>query len=176
MHEIVPVPWIPYIAIEYLNAIVRPGWQVFEWGSGGSTIYWMLHCARVTSIEHDLDWYKAVQAALAEYPDDRYGCDHRLIPGELDFQRYAEAILEFPDESFDLVFVDGRARIACIHNAHDKVKPGGWLLLDNSDMQELARRARVLLATWTPRSFLGHGRGFAEAWEATLWRKGKQDR
>jgi predicted O-methyltransferase YrrM len=59
-----------------------------------------------------------------------HGIDHNTA-----FRKYAAAILGYPDESFDLVFVDGEAscRDWCIANALPKIKPGGYLLLDDSD-------------------------------------------
>lgn len=49
------------------------------------------------------------------------------------FEEYVKSIEEYPDESFDLVLVDGRHRSFCIPHAIPKVRPGGYLMLDNSD-------------------------------------------
>ncbi|HLI94422.1 MAG TPA: hypothetical protein VKU83_12450, partial [Puia sp.] len=43
------------------------------------------------------------------------------------------AIDVYPDSHFDVIIVDGRARPSCIKHALPKLKPGGWLLVDNSD-------------------------------------------
>lgn len=136
------VPWIVPSSLEAINSIVQPDWSVFEWGSGGSTVYWARHCASVISIEHNSEWIGRTtalleKAALMDKVDLRYV--QGLPETEKDrFKPYAGAILEYPDESFDLVFVDGEAscRDLCLANSLSKVKPGGILLLDNSNWLE----------------------------------------
>lgn len=190
MYQIEPHPWIPYVARDFLATVVSPDWWAFEWGSGGSTIYWAQHCAHVVSIEHSREWYDTVQGALAAAG---LRGQVQLVPGELpclvagpnvnhpahyfdlhhpelNFKRYVEAIDEYPDEHFDLIFVDGMARPSCITYGVGKVKPGGWLLLDNSDVAAL-HDVLPLLADWERLDFLGQGRGFINPWQATFWRK-----
>ena len=52
---------------------------------------------------------------------------------------YATFIDSFPDHSFDLIVIDGRARAACIQHAIRKVKKGGYLLIDNSERYDLSK-------------------------------------
>ncbi len=51
----------------------------------------------------------------------------------LDFQNYVTQIDAFPDSTFDIVLVDGRARPACLIHALPKVRRGGLLILDNAE-------------------------------------------
>jgi hypothetical protein len=46
---------------------------------------------------------------------------------------YVQAILTTEDSSFDIVVVDGQARNACCKAAAERLRPGGLLVLDNSD-------------------------------------------
>jgi len=132
-------PWIVPAALAVLKTLVQPEWRVFEWGAGGSTLFWSNECASSVAIEHNPLWIERVTAMMHrhECPNNvhlRYvqghGIDHNKA-----FRNYAAAILEYPDESFDLVSVDGEAssRGWCVTNAIPKIKPGGYLLLDNSD-------------------------------------------
>lgn len=50
------VPWITYPAFRQLERIVRPGSRVFEYGCGGSSLWWASHAAEVISVEHDAAW------------------------------------------------------------------------------------------------------------------------
>jgi hypothetical protein len=50
------VPWITYPAFRQLQRIVKPDSKVFEYGCGGSSIWWASHAAEVTSVEHDAAW------------------------------------------------------------------------------------------------------------------------
>jgi hypothetical protein len=50
------VPWITYPAFRQLQRLVKPDWKVFEYGCGGSSLWWAAHTAEVTSVEHDAAW------------------------------------------------------------------------------------------------------------------------
>ncbi|MCA9907704.1 MAG: hypothetical protein KC519_03580, partial [Anaerolineae bacterium] len=63
-----PSPWLGFDAIDYLAARISPGWRVFEYGSGGSTLFWLKSGAEVVSIEHDADWYAQMQQRLMQNP------------------------------------------------------------------------------------------------------------
>lgn len=139
------IPWIVPTAFEFLYSIAKPSWKVFEWGAGGSTIWFVKNVNYTISIEHNREWYDRVHNMLKKHiydagivPNDFYLL---MVPGvkivkDKDrFCCYADVIRMFPDEFFDLVFVDGEAssRGWCVRNAVPKLKPGGWLMLDNSD-------------------------------------------
>lgn len=133
-------PWVVPSSLKAIDKLVQPDWKIYEWGAGGSTCYWARECASVISIEHNSKWIDRVNKMLAreEGLTDKVELHHvRGLPkDEKDrFRPYADTILEYPDESFDLVFVDGEAssRGWCLTNGLSKVKPGGILLLDNSN-------------------------------------------
>jgi SAM-dependent methyltransferase len=50
------VPWITYPAFRQLQRVIKPGFKVFEYGCGGSSLWWAAHAAEVTSVEHDAAW------------------------------------------------------------------------------------------------------------------------
>ena len=130
------IPWIVPESLEALQAVIQPHWNVFEWGSGGSTTFWARNCSFVVSIEHNPEWITRTWKQLHRHKVDKHRVCLQYCPGiEGKFREYARAILAYPDESFDLVFVDGEAssRGWCLNNALSKVKVGGYLLLDNSD-------------------------------------------
>jgi hypothetical protein len=142
------MPWVPFVARRWLEHRLRPDMEAFEWGSGGSTFFFARRVARVVSVEHDEAWGRIVRSRL-EAQDVR-NCDYRLAPGEagrasagfgsghrgaehLDFENYVREIERFPDECFDVVMIDGRARLACLELSWSKVGVGGIVFLDNSD-------------------------------------------
>ena len=128
-------PWITPKSLEYIKSIIKPDWKVFEWGSGGSTAFWSRNCAKVISVEHNTEWI--VRMVRLDCPQNWVllyvrgkGIDHNSA-----FVGYSEAVDDYPDEYFDLVFVDGEAssRGWCLQNAMRKLKPGGIMLVDNSN-------------------------------------------
>jgi hypothetical protein len=143
--------WIVFKAKTFLDRLMRPGIRVFEYGAGGSTLYFLKHGCELISVEHHPEWFAKVQKEVQrrEYlgwkgflrePDARdLGGAVARVPGSYEsqfpgytantFQAYATTIEDFPDRSFDLVLVDGRARVSCVHHAASKVKRNGWLVL-----------------------------------------------
>lgn len=133
------LPFILPQALDHLDYILPDLSHVFEWGSGGSTVYWARHCDDVVSIEQNPEWLIRTANLLAR---EDLVVDLWLVrgpPRDPGFIRYADTILFFGDDTFDLVFVDGEraCRHRCLSNAIPKVHPGGWLMVDNSNWFDL---------------------------------------
>jgi predicted O-methyltransferase YrrM len=128
------IPWITPGSFQVIESLVQPTWDVFEWGAGGSTCYWANKCNGIISVEHNPEWVTRVSKMLMERELHALLLPVRKGPGNT-FHNYADAILRYSNESFDLVMVDGEAscRGRCLLNAMPKVRPGGILLLDNSN-------------------------------------------
>ncbi len=182
------LPWMVYPAIDFLEERDLRGAWVFEYGSGGSTRYWLRKgAARVVSIEHDPQWFAIMQThaasptvelRLVEAEHDHAAIDaDRADPAAFvsdgprfrahRFTRYVQQIDGFPDASFDVVLVDGRARPSCIVHAAPKVKRGGLLIVDNADRDYYFTRTQPFLAGFSPQWFRGAGPAGALRW-ATL--------
>lgn len=141
-------PWIVPEALVHLKRIVQPDWTVFEWGSGGSTVFWSKYCKLVISIEHDANWLTRTTELLTKHGCKANWMIHH-VPGVPDatgqmhhltsFRNYADSILSFGRlEPYDLIYVDGEAscRGWCLDHSLSRVKQGGYLLLDNSNWLE----------------------------------------
>jgi predicted O-methyltransferase YrrM len=152
------LPWLTFAAIRRLNRILRPSMRIFEYGSGGSTLFFARRAASVTSIEHDPHWSEIVATSLQTHGYSN--CELRLIqpcktdgdfggdpsdPGAygtsdvslsgFSFLNYASSIDTYPDGHFDLVCIDGRARPSCFKHALPKVTIGGYIVWDNSERE-----------------------------------------
>jgi len=122
-----PQPWYTYPAIEYLKQIDFRDKTVFEYGCGHSTLFWAQRAARVVSVEHNPAWYARVKPQLPAT------CELRL---ETDSDAYADSI-RTSSEPFDVIVIDGlvtgRTRLKCARAAVQMLRPGGMIVLDNSD-------------------------------------------
>ena len=49
-------PWMSFSAVQFLKEITRKDMRVFEYGSGGSTLFWINNVQEVVSVEHDTSW------------------------------------------------------------------------------------------------------------------------
>ena len=191
MFALTGVPWIPYAAKRYLDTITEYKWKVFEYGSGNSTFYFAGRGCTVVSIEDKKSWFNALYAELCECRtiNDRVRLIHVPIdpevlgkdvanpdhyyepPGEGNYRAYASAIDVYPPGYFDLVVVDGVARPSCLMHAHSKVKPGGYLMLDNSDRAYYLECTEHILARWERYTFWGHGPLNSYQWGCTIWKR-----
>jgi hypothetical protein len=168
-----PKPWMCFPAVEQLERLVNANARVFEYGSGGSTIFFARRAAEVVSVEHDQAWHQRILAEIdrlqlanvryelvepevnPEFERGRIADPHAYVSDDeryigKTFRNYAQAIDAFPDGYFDVVIVDGRARPSCILHARSKVRPGGVLILDQSERRYYLAQGASLLdpAQW----------------------------
>jgi hypothetical protein len=138
-------PWLAPDAIVWLEQHLCPDMRGFEWGSGRSTLWFAKRLAALTSIESDAAWFQEVTRRVRE--SGLTNVDLRHIPLEHpDAQTYAfdysplpanpAAILGLQDSSLDFVVVDGWYRPVCARAALPKLKPGGILLIDNTNWDD----------------------------------------
>lgn len=183
--ETLGIPWLVYEAIAWLHSYLKPEMRVFEWGSGGSTLFLADRAHSVITIEHDPGWYSTVARRLLDSgirnvslvlcePEKTkaprmYHSAAKEYEG-LGFQHYAESIDTYPGDTFDLVIVDGRARLACMTHALAKVRPGGYLMLDNSN-RAIYECGKQIVSTWSSREFYGPGPHNEYPWATTIWQK-----
>lgn len=142
------LPWLPFCLIDELSRKVGPGARVFEYGGGGSTLWFLDRGASVVTVEHDRDWGRVLRGAIQA---ERWELLER--PSSNTFEDYVSAIRGFPDRSFDVVVVDGRERGQCLLAAVEKVRPGGLLILDDSDRGRYS--AAIHRVDWPRREFVG---------------------
>ena len=192
-------PWITFEAVKFLRKRMRFSMSVFEYGCGSSTIFYAEHCASVESVEHEQDWATKVAKTLemrrlknwkihhvaAEKkgsskdfldPDSYYSKAQKVW-----FRIYSQAII-LTRETFDLISVDGRSRAACMKHSIQFVKPGGFLVLDNSERPRYGRGADLVPQDWKRWDFTGPGssnawkaatEGFlrSKEWQTTIWQR-----
>ena len=120
-----PIPWFSYPAIDFLSQLNFAEKSVFEYGCGFSTLFWGNRAKNVFSVESDLKWIEKIK------PQVPGNCT--LIPTSLDVEEYSGKISAF--DQFDVIVIDGYiiTRIACCEKSLKHLKPGGIIILDNSD-------------------------------------------
>lgn len=186
------VPWMTFEAQSWLKEHLTTNQLVFEYGSGGSTIFLSKRVKELISVEHDKNWYQRVLDKLKREKltscklllrQPEHGLLNNFPPSDpksylsaapsyrgMNFKRYVTSIEKFPDEYFDLVIVDGRARPSCMASAKGKIRPKGCLLLDDSDRRPY-NRGKELLKNWHTEKLYGLRRGSIGFGETTIWKK-----
>jgi hypothetical protein len=117
------LPLYTYPTIEYLTQFDFSEKRVFEFGSGGSTLFWMRRSKEVISAENHLEWSRKLTHQLNERA--------RIVHAEgPEFPRAISTV----DGYFDVIVVDSSGmRFDCAVQALEKLAPGGIIILDNSD-------------------------------------------
>ncbi|MEO8217377.1 MAG: methyltransferase domain-containing protein [Acidobacteriota bacterium] len=132
------LPWLGFRGIRALDALIQPDWRVLEFGCGTSTVWLAKRAREVVSIEHDPSWFDVVSERLQR--SNLTSVDIRLQGGD-DYERIPE-----PESSFDLALVDGLFRSRASEVAVRTVRTGGWIYLDNCDVQDADHKgARAIL-------------------------------
>lgn len=132
-----PIPWITYPAIEFLKKRIKKEMSVFEYGCGGSTLWWASMVNEVISIEHEKSWYQRILPTIPNNVSIEY------VPLEYGGE-YSRQILNYKDR-FDIVVIDGRDRVNCGFNTVDALKHDGVIIWDNSDQKEYEEGYQFLL-------------------------------
>ena len=132
------LPWMPYSTILKLNYIIKKDFNILETGSGGSSLFYLRRCNKLTSLEHDINWLKELEKniSLTSFKKRWTVVLKQLNEKSINESAYLQFLREQEDESFDLISVDGRLRSESLKICSNKVKRGGYLLLDNSDRNE----------------------------------------
>jgi hypothetical protein len=138
------LPWWPFAATHYVEKkIGNRQISVFEWGSGASTVWLSRRAQHVVSVEHDNDWAIAMAAeleirdiknvSLRQHPalatDSPKVMSGKKGFSNLDFFQYTKTINAF--QGFDLIVIDGRARVDCWEEARHHLNEGGFVVFDN---------------------------------------------
>ena len=117
-----PLPWYTYPAIEYLRQLDLSSARVFEWGAGGSSLFWSSRCREVISVERNPQWYEKISA---QAPDN---LEVLLVEND---PEYANEIAN--RGQFDVIAIDGESRRDCAEAALAHWTRGGLIVVDNSD-------------------------------------------
>lgn len=155
------LPWITFDAIRALAPLARPGTRVFEFGSGHSTLWWAEHGAEIHSVEDDESWHGLLTERIAGMPKAHLYFE----PGQ---QGYLSRI-DRVGGPFDVVVVDGSHRKDCLAKAIDHVKPGGLLVVDNTDWHWFSDVDDYVPTSWTKRVHAGWAPFIGHRSQTTLW-------
>lgn len=123
-----PIPWMTYSSLHFIRQkLENTSFQVFEYGSGNSTLWFSERVAHITSVEHDTEYYEIVKNKI----QSRSNVTYMFADLETD---YSKKILDYTNE-FHIVIIDGRDRIACTKNCLQSLREDGIIIWDNSDRE-----------------------------------------
>ena len=147
-------PWLAQETVEFLKSNLKKDMVGLEYGSGFSTSFLADRSKLVVSIEHNKEWFDKIEAMIEEnnikniqyiYSAENDPCDKSIdqvvkilkevddFPFKTNFLSYIDQVNQFEDNYFDYVIIDGRARVESFLASFEKLKKGGYMILDNSE-------------------------------------------
>lgn len=189
------IPWFTYGAINWIDKNLKKNMIVFEYGSGGSTLFISKKVNKIYSVEHDKKWFNLINSKLSEkklknvkiflripqklnkikdieYTFKSYTSNTFNEYKNFSFKNYVRTIDYFPNNYFDLIIIDGRSRASCVFHSINKIKKGGYLLLDNSERLEY-KIINIFLSklNFSKTDYFGFGPFLKTFWQTTIWKK-----
>ena len=123
------LPWFTYSAIEWLNQYDFSDKNIFEYGSGYSTIHWSKRVKTITSLENDEKWYNEIKKNMPS------NVNLVLKQDDDDFYNY----LKSSNNKYDVIVIDsgwdsGRSiRENLVELAVEKLAENGLIIFDDTD-------------------------------------------
>lgn len=148
--------WLNFAALDYLKTHLQRSHKVFEYGGGGSTLFFLKYAGFVATVENDKEWFRVLKEKIeqlglktwegyfqegeeiAPNPSRKTDVPEDFLSSlkgqeNLSYEKYAKMIQRYPESLFDVVLVDGRARPSCIAESFPYLKQGGLLVVDNME-------------------------------------------
>jgi len=118
-----PIPWYTYPAIEYLKQFDFSDKNIFEYGSGNSSIFWSYLAKDVTSIESDSRWLEIINDIKPS---------NLIVHFKEEKLEYVNSI-QVGNKLYDLIIIDGNYRDRCVNIAPKYLSVDGLIILDDSE-------------------------------------------
>lgn len=196
-------PWFTYPAIEALDDLVHPDMKIFEYGSGFGTLSLHNKVKEYASVEHNKEWIEELKKVEPNIRSVGIGPNEPIIPWALEhvqefealnwdesrtddlvhdtmhgfankeFAGYASEIATKKKGYYDLIIVDGMARLLSGYLASKYISKTGVIILDNSDRWQYNPLQKYLIEEGFGRiDFWGPGTGRQDFWCTSFFSKG----
>jgi hypothetical protein len=156
-------------AVQWVLDNIRYDMSIFEYGSGMSSLFYSVNILEMVIVEHDRSWYEGLSEQFNKLRNEKLlktSIKYILsepTPGQpypysslsfgttdpayrdYSFESYVRAAEQFPDNYFDWLIIDGRARASCMKFAVPKVKPEGYIIVDDSERFEYKEAIETFL-------------------------------
>ena len=133
-----PLPWVTYGFIDFISERLNKGIDIFEYGTGNSTLWYAMRVNSVTSVEHDRKWLEKIKNSMPKNSDVHYQ--------ELEYGGAYSQFSSQLNKKFNIVIVDGRDRVKCDKNAINSIKDDGVIVLDDSERETYKDGVSFLLS------------------------------
>lgn len=120
-----PIPWVTYPFIDFIYERLNKEIDIFEFGSGNSTLFYATKVKSITTVEHDKQWFNKISKIIPE--------NSKIIFQEADTDGDYCRCIKKTNKKFDIIIVDAVDRVNCIYNSLDSLSDNGIIILDDSE-------------------------------------------
>jgi len=125
-----PIPLYTYPTIDFLHQHDFSAKDVFEFGSGMSTLWWGQRARRVVAAENNKEWYETVRTRYVRDNPNATNVEVLYGTGAREFA----ALVHSAGVNYDVIIVDGASnRHNCAHEGLKRLRKGGMVILDNAE-------------------------------------------
>jgi len=129
-------------SVKMMCGLLTPQTRVLEWGSGGSTLFFSQFVRRWDTIEHNTRWIMQMKDLVAGiHTVHLHPATHswnNIADGTYEqFKQYVD-LPKLLGLQYDVILVDGRARVACVHaiSRYNLTIPGGLVVVHDWERSE----------------------------------------
>jgi hypothetical protein len=122
-----PMPWMNFPVVRILEERLTKDLNLFEFGSGYSTLFYAKKVRAVTSVEYDEKWLSIINSQV---PDNV-----KIIFKREDVNGDYCRTIDATGDRYDVVIIDGRDRVNCIKQSIPALSSQGVILLDDSQRE-----------------------------------------
>ena len=159
----VPVPWVTLSFYEFIKERMNQDLDVFEFGSGNSSVWFAKRVKSVTAVEHDKIWFDKMKNSMPS--------NVKVILSKDEPEAYSGELGKL-EQYFDIITVDANHRNECMFAAPAKLKSGGVIILDDSEREEYLPGVNFLLnGGFKKIDFFGIASGFIHHKATTVFYK-----
>ena len=123
-----PLPWLTYSFIDFFTERLSKEFNVFEFGSGNSTLFFAKRVKEVTSVEHNIEWYNKLKNKIPG--------NSNLVLSKSDSSEDYSAGLKQSNKKYDLIIIDGIHRVDCCFSTSNYLTDEGVIILDDSEREQ----------------------------------------
>jgi hypothetical protein len=123
-----PIPWVTYPFLDFITERLNKDLEVFEFGSGNSTLFFSKRVRQITSVEHNKEWYNNLIGKIPE--------NVKLMLTKSDNEEDYIGLLTNEDKKFEMILIDGIHRVSCCSVSLNYLTDKGVIVLDDSEREE----------------------------------------
>ncbi len=123
-----PIPWNTYPFLSFIETRLKPEFDLFEYGSGNSTLWYAERVRSIVAVEHDKEWYEKVKQTLPPNAEV-------ILSDDSDAAIYSGEISKL-NKKYHIIIVDGIFRNESLQVALQYLTDCGVIIFDNSDRDE----------------------------------------